>query len=180
MTQQISIALFSPALWELYRDLRLSSLLDSPDAFGGTHALEAARSAEVWQSRLAAAATSSLDLPLLARVGELPAGLCWAKRDSAHLSFVNLYQMWVAPQFRGAGIGGALLERCVCWARSIGAAEVRLGVTIADSPAHRLYIRHGFLPVGAPEPLREGATLLAQNMLLYVAGDASEASVDEA
>jgi GNAT superfamily N-acetyltransferase len=172
MAHRHSLALFFPALWELYRDLRLSSLLDSPDAFGGTHALEAARPPEVWQSRLAAAATSGLDLPLLARVGELPAGLCWAKRDSANLGVVNLYQMWVAPQFRGSGIGCALLERCIGWARSIGAAEVRLGVTLADSPAHRLYIRHGFLPVGAPEPLRDGVDLLAQNMSLCVTGNA--------
>ncbi len=90
--------LFFLTVWEPYRDLRLSSLLDSPDAFGGAHALEAARPPEVWQSRLAAAATSGLDLPLLARVGELPAGLCWAKRDSAKLGVVNLYQMWVAPE----------------------------------------------------------------------------------
>ena len=101
-----SLALLSPAMWELYRDLRLSSLLDSPDAFGGTYALEAARPPDVWQSRLAAAATSGLDLPLLARVGELPAGLCWAKRDAAYLSVVNVYQMWVAPECRGVGIGG--------------------------------------------------------------------------
>lgn len=172
MSHPYSLVLFSPAMWELYRDLRLSSLLDSPDAFGGTHALEAARPPEVWQSRLAVAADSGLDLPLLARVEESPAGLCWAKRDSANLGVVNLYQMWVAPRFRGAGVGSALLERCMGWARSIGAAEIRLGVTIADSPAHRLYIRHGFLPVGEPEPLRDGTDLLAQNMSLHVAGDA--------
>ena len=173
MTHRHSLVLLTPTLWELYRDLRLSSLLDSPDAFGSTHALEAARLPEVWQSRLAAATTSGLDLPLLARAGELPAGLCWAKRDAANLSVVNLYQMWVAPQFRGAGIGGALLERCIDWSRSIGAAEVRLGVTLADSSAYRLYVRHGFLPVGAPEPLREGVDLLAQNMSLRVAGNIS-------
>ena len=172
MVHRHSLALFSPALWELYRDLRLSSLLDSPDAFGSTHALEAARQPDVWQSRLAAAATSGLDLPLLARVGAEPAGLCWAKRDSAHLSVVNLYQMWVAPKFRSTGIGGALLERCIAWAQSIGAAEIRLGVTLADSPAYRLYVRHGFLPVGAPEPLRDGVDVLAQNMALRLAGHA--------
>ena len=126
----------------------------------------------MWQSRLAAAATSGLDLPLLAQVGESPAGLCWAKRDSANLSVVNLYQMWVAPEFRGTGVGGALLERCIAWARSIGAAEVRLGVTLADSPAYRLYVRHGFLPVGAPEPLRDGVDLVAQSMSLRLAGNA--------
>jgi GNAT superfamily N-acetyltransferase len=172
MAHRHCLASFTPAQWELYRTLRLSSLLDSPEAFGSTYALEAARSPEVWQSRLAAAATSGLDLALLARVGESPAGLCWAKRDAANLSAVNLYQMWVAPQYRGTGIGSALLERCIGWARSIGSNEVRLGVTLADSPAYRLYIRHGFLPVGAPEPLRDGVDLLAQTMSLCVASNA--------
>ena len=172
MANRHSLATLSLQQWELYRDLRLASLLDSPDAFGSTHALEAARSPEVWQSRLAVAATSGLDLPLVARMDDWPAGLCWAKRDSANLSAVSIYQMWVAPQFRGNGIGDALLERCIGWARSIGASEVHLGVTLADSPAHRLYIRHGFLPVGEPVPLREGTSLLAQNMSLSIANDA--------
>lgn len=172
MAHPCTLETFNPAQWELYRSLRLSSLLDSPDAFGSTHALEQGRAPEVWQSRLAAAATSGSDLPLLARVAGEPAGLCWAKRDPSGPSVVNLFQMWVAPEHRRKGVGNALVEHSIAWARSIGATEVRLGVTLAESAAYRLYLRHGFLPRGAPEPLRDGVTLLAQNMSLALAGHA--------
>lgn len=42
--------------------------------------------------------------------------------------------------------------------------RVGLGVTLADSPAMRLYQAHGFQPVGAPEPLREGSRQMSQEM----------------
>jgi hypothetical protein len=44
--------------------------------------------------------------------------------------------------------------------------RVRLGVTDADSPAMRLYLAHGFRPVGGLQPLREGCGLQMQSMAL--------------
>lgn len=41
---------------------------------------------------------------------------------------------------------------------------MRLAATVGDTPAYRLYLRQGFVPVGDPEPLREGSTLLAQTL----------------
>ena len=40
------------------------------------------------------------------------------------------------------------------------------GVTAANRPAMRLYLAHGFRPVGTLEPLREGSELMAQAMEL--------------
>ncbi|MFJ2548616.1 hypothetical protein ACIOVF_19400 [Pseudomonas sp. NPDC087612] len=47
---------------------------------------------------------------------------------------------------------------------SVAVRRVGLGVTLADSPAMRLYQAHGFQPVGAPQPLREGSSLMSQGM----------------
>jgi len=169
MSETHTLETLQPEHWALYRELRLSSLLDSPDAFGSTHALEASRALELWQSRLAAAAASGSDLPLLARVVERPAGLCWAKKDGVDASVVNVFQMWVVPAYRRMGIGQSLLQRSIEWARSVGATEVRLGAALADSPAYRLYTRNGFTPQGRPQPLREGVDILGQNMSLNLA-----------
>lgn len=47
--------------------------------------------------------------------------------------------MWVDPVSRGVGAGRALLARAIAWAEGRGAQLIRLGVTIADTPAMRLY-----------------------------------------
>lgn len=74
--------------------------------------------------------------------------------------------MWVDPAARGMGAGRALLAEAIVWARSKGAEQARLGVTVAESPAMHLYKSHGFYPVGKAEPLREGSQLWVQDMVL--------------
>lgn len=164
------IAPFSPAAWPAYRALRLAALLESPDAFGSTHAAEAARPDQRWQSALEAAERSGLGLPLAAWVDAQQAvGLCWAQRDAQDATTVQLYQVWVAPPHRGQGLGRSLVENAIGWARGHGARWLRLGVTIEDSAAWRLYARLGFVAVGPPAPLRPGSARLAQDMVLDLA-----------
>ncbi|MGE8318584.1 MAG: GNAT family N-acetyltransferase [Comamonas sp.] len=75
-------------------------------------------------------------------------------------------QMWVAPAARGLGAGHALVTHALDWARGHGVRRVRLGVTIAASPAMRLYAAHGFRASAEPEPLRPGSALKVQAMEL--------------
>src|SRR5262245_26935498 len=98
-----SVRKLEPAQWPVYRALRLRALADSPDAFGSTLAIEQSRSAEDWSMRLARGATSDRELPLVAEVGPDAVGLVWARVDASEPSIVNVYQMWVAPEFRGRG-----------------------------------------------------------------------------
>ena len=136
---------------------------EAPDAFGSTYDLERARPDALWASRLDAA-SSGQDAPLFALDGKQICGLVWCKLDADERGTAHLYQMWVAPESRGRGAGGVLLKAALDWAASVGARRVRLGVTVGDSPATRLYAAHGFVGVGAPEPLREGSPLMAQTL----------------
>jgi len=156
--------------WPLYRELRLRALADSPDAFGSSLAMEQGRPDKEWSERLAWGAASDLDLPLVAMAGEQAVGLAWAKVDASDPSIVNLYQMWVAPEARGQGLGRGLLREAIAWARARQAKAVQLAVTVDDSPAMRLYTREGFRPHGPAEPLRQGASLLALPMVLFLEG----------
>jgi GNAT superfamily N-acetyltransferase len=156
--------------WPLYRELRLRALADSPGAFGSTLAMEQNRPDREWSERLARGAASDLDLPLVAMASERAAGLAWAKVDASDPSIVNLYQMWVAPEARGQGLGRGLLREAIAWARNRKAKVVQLAVTTGDSPAMRLYTREGFRPQGSAEPLRQGASLLALPMVLFLEG----------
>lgn len=160
---------FEASEWPVYRELRLRALADSPDAFGSTLASEQTRSGEDWAARIAAAATSGRDLPIIAEVDRKPAGLAWAKFDATNPSAVNIYQMWVAPEFRGQGIGRMLLRAAIEWAGDQNATEVHLAVTCGQTPAMRLYTSEGFRPTGQSEPLRPGSLLLAQPMALSLA-----------
>lgn len=160
---------FEASEWPLYKTLRLRALVESPDAFGSTFAVEALRTDEQWAERLTIASTSGQDLPLIALSNGEPAGLTWAKVEAANPTNVNLFQMWVAPEHRGQGIGRMLLDAAIHWARQRSSAWLSLGVTCADTPALHLYRNAGFVIVGAPEPLRDGAELQVQNMRLALA-----------
>ena len=76
--------------------------------------------------------------------------------------------LWKYLCSRGPTIGAALLREAIDFAKRTGAATLRLGVAVADSPAMRLYRTRGFAPVGAKEPLREGSTIWAQTMHLQL------------
>jgi ribosomal protein S18 acetylase RimI-like enzyme len=156
--------------WPAYRALRLRSLLDAPEAFGSSHAAEAAWAQELWMARLSAASVSGRDCPLVAEAESDGAmlGLLWAKCDAADAGIVNLFQMWVAPEARGRGVASAMLEEAVAWARSIGARLVQLGVVTGNQAALGLYLRHGFSKAGEPAPIRPGSALLEQPMQLQL------------
>jgi GNAT superfamily N-acetyltransferase len=162
---------FAADEWKIYRDLRLRALADSPEAFGSTLAAEQGRPDAEWSNRLTSGAGSDLDLPLLAELEGEPIGLAWGRIDRSCPDIANLYQMWVAPDYRRLGAGQRLLEAVIAWARSKNAAYLDLGVTFRDSPAMRLYTRLGFEPAGPLEPLRPGSQMLEQPMRLQLRKD---------
>lgn len=158
----VSIRRFRKDEWPLYRALRLKALADAPDAFGSTYARERSRSDAAWAERLDC--DPDADLALVAEAHGEGIGLVWGHIDPAARATVYIYQMWVAPGHRGRGVGAALLDRVIDWARERRARRVVLGVTRGHSPARRLYERAGFRPVGRPEPLRPGSELEVQPM----------------
>lgn len=161
---------FTADEWPAYRAIRLRALADAPDAFGSTLAAEEALAPETWAARLARSATSGIDRALAAEANGELVGLAWAKEDADEAAIVNLYQMWVAPQARGQGVAGALLDEAVRWAVERGAQAVQLGVTCTNAGALRLYQRAGFVDTGVREPLRPGAELIEQRMRLTLPG----------
>jgi len=148
--------------WELYRDLRLRALADSPDAFGATLAHET--TSVDWKSKLAEACSSTSDRPIVVERDGVPVGLAWGKLATDSPNHAYVYQMWVTPQFRGKGAGMLLLDDVLAWASDLGIRSVFLRVTCGDTPARRLYERAGFVPEGLPEPIRPGADVLVQRM----------------
>ena len=165
----ISVRPIEAGEWRSYRDLRLQSLQDSPDAFASTYESEAGRADEAWSSRLAGAVSSGRARIFVALDHQRMCGVVWCKLPEAGVA--EIFQMWVDPAFRGQGAGGALLHEALEWAKSVGVRRVCLGVTAADTPAMALYKACGFRPVGSLEPLRDGSGLMSQPMELQLGAD---------
>ncbi|MBB3219760.1 GNAT family N-acetyltransferase [Pseudoduganella umbonata] len=161
----VTIRPFVAEDWPAWRALRLRALADSPDAFAATLADAQARADETWQALLAQTVASGQHLPLLAVVGNQPAGLAWAKVEGGS---ATLYQVWVAPEQRGHGIAQALLARAIGWASERGATTIELEVTAGDTPAVRLYRRMGFVETGMPVPMTGRSGLHEQGMRLLL------------
>ena len=169
VTGRASVRPFLAVEWEIYRDLRLRSLEDSPDAFGVTLADAQARPQSFWSERLQSGIDSGLDQPLCAFFDGEPIGLAWGLIEPTDLEQAHLFQMWVAPQHRARGIGRMLLDEIVAWARERGARLLTLSVTVGSSVAERMYRDAGFEAFGEPEPLRLRSPLLVQPMRIRLA-----------
>jgi ribosomal protein S18 acetylase RimI-like enzyme len=141
--------------WSAYRTLRLRALEDSPAAFGSTLADALKLSDADWQERLQGL-SADRDLPLFASCDGTLAGLAWGRFEAPDPERAWLFHMWVAPEYRGLGIGRRLVDAVLEWARACGARVVELDVTCGNAAAEGLYRAAGFEPRGAPRPIAEG------------------------
>lgn len=159
------IRLFRAAEWRLYRDIRLASLLDAPDAFGTTFDQSSAYSDDTWRSRLEDVDLSK-NYPVAAFVGNRPVALAWGRLDPDDMNTIILNQMWTQPAHRGKGLAAELVRAVIGWANSLSAQSVLLSVTVGNDAAKQLYLGLGFAPTGETEPLRPGAPIDVEEMRL--------------
>ena len=124
------------------RTIRLRALADAPDAFGTTYDETVARPLDSWAAQLQEIAT------FVAVVDGEDMGLVRGARDDLQPDTAWLISMWVSPEVRGQGVGEALIDAVVEWARISGARRVLLDVGDHNQPAIALYARKGFEPNG--------------------------------
>jgi ribosomal protein S18 acetylase RimI-like enzyme len=144
------------------RTIRLRALSDAPDMFGTTYEETEARPAESFAQQLE-------DLATFVAVDDgRDVGLV---RGGPHESLENaayLISMWVAPEVRGQGIGIALIDAVVRWAKQDGYARVVLDVGTHNVHAIALYARAGFIEGGEPllPPPRVGVVEIQMSLSL--------------
>lgn len=127
----------------MLRDIRLRSLLDSPDAFGQRYNEAVASSDDEWESTARASATGDRRIWFFARDDSgAPVGVVQARRRPA--ADCLLFSMWVAPEGRRLGAGGLLVDAVQDWGSAWGAERVVLWVLAANESAMRFYDRIGF------------------------------------
>jgi GNAT superfamily N-acetyltransferase len=148
--------------WVRVRELRLRALAESPDAFGSTHERERSLGRPEWIAWIDGweGATNAM---FVAESGDRWIGMAVGSRTGEEAD-AHLYGMWVDPTWRGAGVGGRLVEGVTAWARSWGARSVILGVTETNDGAAVFYEHLGFADTGERYPLREGSRLTCRTL----------------
>ena len=138
--------------WQALRDIRLQALRDAPDAFGSSYARDAALPAAEWRRRAIRDGSFFAFLPEVT-----PAGLAGGYQEEPGV--VELVSMFVRPQARGRGVGEALVDAVIGWARQRDAVSVHLWVTETNKSARTLYERRGFTVTPERQPLPSNPAL---------------------
>jgi len=143
MDIDVQIRRLMPADAARYREIRLTGLKSSPEAFGSTYETESVQSLRSFSERLGTSAVfgafSGAELLGIAGfavrkgVKEAHKGLLWG--------------MYVRPDARKAGVGRRLVEAVIDFARQ-RVELLQLSVVSDNEPARRLYARLGFVEYG--------------------------------
>jgi ribosomal protein S18 acetylase RimI-like enzyme len=139
-----------PDDWELFREIRLRSLADSPDAFSSTLEREQAFTEDDWRRRLTGPVYAVTD-PGPVAVGGL------FDQDGV----LTVWGMWTDPAHRGRGHARRILDALIA-----PDVEAELHVNTANAAARTAYERYGFVGTGDLEPLRPGSVQQMERMVL--------------
>lgn len=156
MGEGVQVRKLRPEEWPHLKALRLAALAEAPHAFGSTFEHEEAFSDARWEE----VARSTIFVAL--SDGEL-VGMAAAQRHDVP-GVIRVWGMWVRPDRRRLGLGRALLQALVGWARMEKADRIRLGVSESNRPAHELYRTEGFIPTGERRPLRSDPSIIEIEM----------------
>jgi ribosomal protein S18 acetylase RimI-like enzyme len=140
----------APDDWETFRDIRLRSLADSPDAFSSTLEREQTFTEDDWRRRLSG--------PVYAVTDPGPVAVGGIFDDDGAL---HVWGMWTDPAHRGRGHARRILDALI----PAGTAA-RLDVNITNGDARTVYERYGFVATGDVEPLRPGSDQRVERMVL--------------
>jgi GNAT superfamily N-acetyltransferase len=129
---------------QAYQALRLRSLHEHPEAFGSDYEDECMMPLETVAERLQHTPNRIMFGALVD--GKL-AGMIHLGRSTGRKTRhrAGLGAMYVAPEFRGRGIGAALLAEAIRHARTLpDLEELILAVTVGNETARSLYTKAGF------------------------------------
>ena len=62
--------------------------------------------------------------------------------------YLRIYSIAVHPDFRGKGLGQALMDQTIRTANECKAAKITLEVKVTNAAAIALYMKNGFIPAG--------------------------------
>jgi GNAT superfamily N-acetyltransferase len=141
--------------WPAWRQIRLRSLKESPEAFRSTHVAESAQPDEWWEQRVRTSTAGPNNALWLATLQGEPAGILSSRVDPDS-GVMTAEAIWVAPEARGRGVAEGLLRSAMAWGKEVGARTAELWVNQGNSATRSLYRRAGFRPTTEVQQVRPG------------------------
>ena len=155
-----------------YHDLRLQALRESPTAFASSYEQEACLPLAHFAARLRPFDDAANGIFGAFSDRDHLIGMLGFSRENrpkcAHIG--SLWSMYVLPEFRGRGVGAALLDEALSHARSLGVLrQIILIVTANNLAACALYKSRGFERFGLERDALhiDGAYFDAEHLVLH-------------
>lgn len=145
--------------WKRLKEMRLASLIDTPAAFGVTHAAAMTYTDLQWRDRAAGRGQAQF---ILAFINGAVVGMVGHVLNPT--SELNLIAMWVKAEFRRTGTGSALVNCVKAHAVSAGHTRMVLDVSPENGRAVEFYRRQGFSFLPEWEPLESHPHIQVQKM----------------
>jgi RimJ/RimL family protein N-acetyltransferase len=146
----ITVRKLTPEDAEEYRRCRIDALRESPSAFLSSFEEEEDRTVAMMRERLEKQQASQ-GVTFAAFDGERAVGLTGIFREERLQRRHKMYivSVYVRPEHRGTGIGHALVQAAIDYARTVdGVSHVELSVSHDNTAAKALYATHGFISWG--------------------------------
>lgn len=152
-----------PNEWKIYRDIRLESLKNEPLAFLSNYEGMLERTEESWREGLIAT-TKPRSFILFAIKNNEAIGMIGTYQDNGdeEIGIINLFGVYVRPQYRGTGVAEKLMEEVVKRTKAIKSIKkIRCKVYYDHITAQKFYEKIGFNKFGeAPKLHRDRLELI--------------------
>lgn len=135
--------------WQTYRDARLRSLRDAPDAFAAEYDTEAGFEEEIWLERM------RRSVRLLAEEDDAVVGIASVNDQVDPFDdAVEMFGLWVAEPARGHGVARQLVQAATRVAMRDGKRQVVTWVGVDNGPAVAFFSSDGFRPTEYRRPMQ--------------------------
>lgn len=161
-----------PADAPAYREFRLRGLREHPEAFTSSFEEDVVKPIAATEARLAADGDTAMFGAFVD--GVLAGGIGLSRetrRKSRHKAVI--VAMYVPPEYGRRGIGRALLDHAIVYARDAGIEQLTLTVTQTNAAARELYAAAGFVTFGVePGAIKVAGEYFAkEHMVLPLGSD---------
>jgi ribosomal protein S18 acetylase RimI-like enzyme len=150
MNTTVKIIQLPPSRWDEYKALRLTSMQESPQAFGDKLEDWSQYSAEKWQER----PNNPNSLIFMAEDNNTYIGMIgvYVKQEEENKKVAHIWGMYVRSEYRGKGIGKQLMEKAIETSQSIPDVEkIQLMVNGEQKAAVQTYTSAGFQIIGTKD-----------------------------
>ena len=146
---EINVRVLGDEDWQVYREVRLAALRESPDAFVATREQEEVIEEHKWRERVGRSRRLVAE-----RDGLLLGVVSVGHDDESYAGNAELFGLWVTPEARGTGVAWRLVEAGADQALRDGRSHRSYWVSTDNGRAVAFASSFGFRPGNKRRPMR--------------------------